>query len=324
MAEQTYRLLQLLSLLQARRDWSGPEIAGRLEVSERTVRRDIERLRALGYRVGALTGPDGGYRLEGGADLPPLLFDDDQAVALAIALESNVFPGSGIEEGAARALATLRQVLPSRLRHRLDGMPVTSLSARPGDSPPPVVPPEVLVELSATVRDCRILRVDYSRADTTLERNRLEPHGLITLGGRWYLLAWDLDNDGWRTLRVDRLVLRPPHGALFTPRAIPGGSVAAFVSARFKGSDHVDRWPCEGAVVLDLPARGVHPFAGDGTVEELADERCRLRAGSWSWGALAAAFLRFEADIDGVEPPALAEAFAVLARRAHMASEVGA
>lgn len=322
MAEQTYRLLQLLSLLQARRDWSGPELAGRLEVSERTVRRDIERLRALGYRIGGLTGPDGGYRLEGGADLPPLLFDDDQAVALAIALESNVFPGSGIEEGAARALATLRQVLPSRLRHRLDGMSVTSLSVRPGDAPPPVVPPEALVELSATVRDRRILRVDYSRADTTLERYRLEPHGLVTVGERWYLLAWDVDLDDWRTLRADRLVLRPPHGTRFTPRAIPGGSVAAFVSARFKGSDHVDRWPCEGAVVLEMPARDVRPFAGDGIVEELGDERCRLRAGSWSWGALAAAFLRFEAEIGDVEPPPLAEAFAALARRAHAASGV--
>ncbi|MGO1410640.1 MULTISPECIES: helix-turn-helix transcriptional regulator [unclassified Microbacterium] len=324
MTEPASRLLQLLSLLQVRRDWPGLELAERLEISSRTVRRDIERLRELGYRIGALTGPDGGYRLEAGADLPPLLFDDDQAVALAIALETSIFPGSGIEEGAVRALTTLRQVLPNRLRHRLDGMPVTTLPAGPGDARPPAVSSEALVELSAAIRDRRVLRLDYQRPGGEVSRHRVEPHGLVTTGGRWYLLAWDLERDDWRILRVDRLTPRPPHGARFTPRTVPGGSVAAFVSARFKGSDREDRWPCEGSVIIDLPARDVRPFAGDGSVEDLGDDRCRLRAGSWSWSALAAAFLRFDADIDGVDPPSLAEAFGDLARRAARARRVGA
>lgn len=323
MTEPASRLLQLLSLLQVRRDWPGPELAVRLGVSDRTVRRDIERLRELGYRIGALTGPDGGYRLEAGADLPPLLFDDEQAVALAIALESGSFPGSGIEEGAVRALTTVRQVLPRRLRHRLDGMAVTALPARPGNAGQSVVSSEALVELSTTVRDRRVLRLDYHRPGGEISRHRVEPHGLVTSGGRWYLFAWDLDRGDWRILRADRLTPCSPLGARFTPRTVPGGSVAAFVSARFKGSDHDDRWSCEGSVILDLPARDVLPFAGDGSVEDLGDERCRLRAGSWSWNALAAAFLRFDVDIDGVEPPALAEAFGVLARRASRARKVG-
>ncbi|MGO2112928.1 MAG: helix-turn-helix transcriptional regulator [Pseudoclavibacter sp.] len=217
MAEPATRVLQLLSLLQVRRDWSGAELAGRLGVSDRTVRRDIDRLRDLGYRIDAITGPDGGYWLKGGADLPPLLFDDDQAVALAIALEASIFPGSGIEEGAVRALTTLRQVLPGRLRHRLDGMAITALPARPGDARPPTVSSEALVELSATVRDRRILRLDYQRPGGEVSRHRVEPHGLVTTGGCWYLFAWDLDRGDWRTLRVDRLEPRPPHGARFTP-----------------------------------------------------------------------------------------------------------
>src|SRR5690606_9033852 len=145
-----------------RRDWVGTELAARLEVSDRTVRRDVERLRSLGYRVSATPGSTGGYRLDAGSELPPLLFDDDQAVALAIALETSLLTGSGIDEAAVRALTTLRQVLPGRLRHRLDGMAVTAIPGRPGDGRRPVVSPDLLLELSAVVRDRRVLRADRS------------------------------------------------------------------------------------------------------------------------------------------------------------------
>lgn len=316
MTEPASRMLRMLSLLQLRRDWSGPELAVRLEVSERTVRRDVERLRALGYRISAYSGPDGGYRLEAGGDLPPLLFDDEQAVAVVIALETSLLAASGIEEGAARALTTLRQVLPKRLQHRLDDMSIAAIPERPGDARRPVASPEVLLELSATIRDRHVVRADYWQSNGEVSRHRVEPHGLVIVGGRWYLLAWHLDRDDWRILRVDRLAPRAPHGPGFAPRSVPGGSVAAFVSARFKGSDRDDRWPCEGSVVLSLPARRVSPFAGDGSVEDLGDGRCRLRAGSWSWNALAAALLRFDADISEADPPALTEAFHVLAQRA--------
>jgi len=316
MTEPASRLLQLLSLLQVRRDWVGTELAARLEVSDRTVRRDVERLRSLGYRVSATPGSTGGYRLDAGSELPPLLFDDDQAVALAIALETSLLTGSGIDEAAVRALTTLRQVLPGRLRHRLDGMAVTAIPGRPGDGRRPVVSPDLLLELSAVVRDRRVLRADYGEAGSEIGRHRGEPHGLVAASGLWYLLAWDLDKADWRILRVDRLTPRPPHGAQFAPRPIPGGSVQAFVSARFKGSISEDRWPCEGSAILELPARDVRPFAGDGTVDQVGADRCRLHVGSWSWIGLAASLLRFDAEISEVEPPELAEALGVLAGRA--------
>ncbi|MDD7927956.1 WYL domain-containing protein [Microbacterium sp. NM3R9] len=316
----TSRLLTLLSLLQARRDWPGAVLAARLEVSDRTVRRDIDRLREMGYRIHASLGPDGGYRLDAGSELPPLLFDEDQTVAVALALRSAPAVGAGIGEAAIRALATIRQVMPSRLRHRLDALEITTVG-RPGDAAPPDVPLEVLVTLADAIRDRQTLRFDYVRGDDdsgadggAAPPRRAEPHHLVAAGGRWYLVGWDLDRDDWRLYRVDRVHPRIPHGPRFNRRAVPGGDVDAFVSARFRGSD-VDAWPCRGTVVVHLPARRVRPFAGDGTVTAVDDATCRLEAGSWSWTALAASFGRFDAPMEVVGPPELADAFAALADR---------
>ena len=248
------RLLSLLSLLQVRREWPGAVLAGRLEVSERTVRRDIDRLRELGYPVHAIKGPDGGYRLEAGSELPPLLFDDEQAVALAVALRSAAGIGAGIEDAAARALVTIGQVLPARLRRRVEA-----------------------VQLSAD----------------------------------------------WRIYRADRMTLRVPRGPRFEPGQVPGGDVAEFLSARFKGAETTGEWPCRGEVILELPAAQVIPFAGDGVVEELGPCRTALVTGSWSWTALAAALLRFDADLEVVGPPPLRDAFAELSRRAGRAYRSG-
>ncbi|TLP60658.1 helix-turn-helix transcriptional regulator [Microbispora triticiradicis] len=311
MPKTSARLLALLSLLQTRRDWPGALLAERLEVSPRTVRRDIDRLRELGYPITTFKGPDGGYRLDAGTELPPLLFDDEQAVALAIALQTAVTSGAGIEEASARALNTVRQVMPARLRHRIDALQVTAVG-RAAASPAPQVGTEVIMAISAAVHSREVLRFDYAPGPAP---RRAEPHHLVTWGGRWYLVAWDLDREEWRTFRADRITLRIPAGPRFTPRELPGGTVAAFLSARFRGSDGSGDWPCRGEVILGVAAAEVSPYVRDGVVEELGLDRCRLVLGSWSWTGLAAAVGRFDADIEVVGPAELKDAFAHLARR---------
>ncbi|PXY19724.1 helix-turn-helix transcriptional regulator [Prauserella muralis] len=317
MPKTSARLLALLSLLQARRDWPGTLLAERLDVSLRTVRRDIDRLRELGYPIVTTKGPDGGYRLGAGTQLPPLLFDDEQAVALTVALHVAATTGAGIEEAAARALHTVRQVMPARLRHRIDTLQVTAVER----AAPPRVDSGVLMAIGGAVHAREVLRFDYqaaSRPETDgppPPPRRVEPHHLVTRGGRWYLVAWDLDRDDWRTYRADRITPRIPTGPRFTPRELPGGDVAAFVARRFSGSDGSGGWPCRGEVILGLPAAEVSPFIGDGVVEELGPGRCRLVLGSWSWPALAATIGRFDADIEVVGPTELRAAFAHLARR---------
>lgn len=316
----TSRLLTLLSLLQTRRDWPGPVLASRLNVNDRTVRRDIDRLREMGYRIQATMGPDGGYRLDGGSELPPLLFDDDQTLAVAIALQAAPALGAGLEEAAIRALGTIRQVMPSRLQHRLDALTITTIEPHEGAASR-TISLDTLVILANAIRDRESLRFDYAAGDTTPvggqqppAPRRVEPHHLVTSHGRWYLLGWDLDRDDWRLYRVERIMLRIPHGPRFSLRAIPGGDVNDFISARFKGSD-TNQWPCRGTVILHLPARDVLPFAGDGTVTAIDDRTCTLEAGAWTWGALASSFGRFEAPMEIIGPPELAAAFATLAHR---------
>ena len=326
MLETSARLLSLLSLLQARRDWPGALLAERLEVSPRTVRRDVDRLRELGYPIQATKGPDGGYRLDAGTELPPLLFDDEQAVALAVALRTATTTGAGIGEAAARALSTVRQVMPARLRQRIDTLEITAVE-RAGNRDDAQVDTRVLLALGDAVRAREVLRFDYASAVTPrtgsedgppVPPRRVQPHHLVARGGRWYLVAWDLDRDDWRTFRADRMTPRIPTGPRFTPRDLPGGDVATFVANRFRGSDGSNgpgSWPCVGEVILDLPATEVTPFARDGTVEELGPQRCRLVLGSWSWPGLAATLGTFDADIEIVGPDALRDAFARLARR---------
>ncbi|WP_181019571.1 helix-turn-helix transcriptional regulator [Nonomuraea typhae] len=305
MQKTSARLLALLSLLQARRDWPGALLAERLEVSPRTVRRDVERLRELGYPIVAAKGPDGGYRLEAGSRLPPLLFDDEQAVALVVALQTVAVTGAGVGEAAARALTTVRQVMPARLRHRIDSFQVTAVE--PAAAAP--VDGATLSTLSAAIHAREEVRFDYPGG----RPRRAHPHHLLTWGGRWYLLAWDPDRGDWRTFRADRITPRVPNGPRFTPRDLPGGDVATFVTSRFRGSE--SGWPCRGEVILNLPAAEVSRYTPDGFAEELGPGWCRLILGSWSWPALAAAVGRFDADFEIIGPPELKEAAAHLARR---------
>lgn len=326
MSNPSGRLLALLSLLQTRRDWPGSLLAERLEVSARTVRRDVDRLRELGYPIAASPGPDGGYRLDAGSELPPLLFDDEQAVALAVALQTAATSVAGIEEAAERALRTLRQVLPARLRGRVDALQVTAVAGT-GNRSHPQVDPQVLVALSAAVHAEEVLRFDYTPGTPSgdagpggagLPTRRVEPHHLVTWGGRWYLVAWDLDREDWRTFRVDRLVPKANTGPRFRPRPLPEGDVAEFITSRFLGPERSagpDGWPCRGEVVLHRPAAEVSRYARGGVVEALDPKRCRLVLGAWSWPGLAAMIGQFDAEVEVIEPVELRDAFATLARR---------
>lgn len=320
MTPTTSRLLALLSLLQSRRDWPGPLLAERLAISPRTVRRDVDRLRDLGYPIAAVKGPDGGYRLEAGSDLPPLLFDEDQAVAIAIALRMATMSGAGIEDSAVRALSTVRQVMPNRLRRRIDSLEVTALRS-PSSGAQAEVASETLAAIGSAIHACELLRFDYKSTsegeagESTLQRS-VQPHHLLSSGGRWYLVSWDPDRDDWRIFRVDRIDLKSPTGVRFTPREVPGGDLHTFVSSRFRGSlDLSGEWPCRGEVILDRPAGEVRPYVGDGIVEALDSARCRVILGAWSWPALAAAFGKFDAGVEVVGPAELVDAFNMLALR---------
>lgn len=310
------RLLALLSLLQSRRDWPAAVLAQRLEVSTRTVRRDVERLRELDYSIEATRGPDGGYRLAPGVRLPPLLLDDEQAVAIAIALRSAAALGAGLEDAAERALATVGRLLPDHLAARVEDLVLT---APVGDAAA-VAEPAVLLRIGAAIRARTTLRFDYDLAGTAAdaeprEVRRIEPHHLLLRTGRWYLIGYEPDQEEWRILRVDRITPRLHTGRTFPPRTVPGGDAGRFLEARFKGSADADAWPAQGEAVLRLPIAAVAPYVGDGTVEPVDDEHCRVRLGSWSWGALAASLLRFEAELTDIAPAALRDAFAVLFAR---------
>jgi predicted DNA-binding transcriptional regulator YafY len=315
MADTPARLLTLLSLLQARRDWPGDTLADRLEVSTRTVRRDVGRLRELGYPVHATKGPDGGYRLEAGADLPPLLFDDEQAIAVAVALQTATTSVTGIEEAALRALATIRQVMPARLRGRVDALQVTAVER--GGWERPRVDTQHLLAIGLAVRAREVLRFEYAAPGTDAEQTRpprrVEPHHLVTWGGRWYLVAWDLERSDWRTFRVDRMTPRSPTGPRFSRRELPGLDVADYITTQFAGRQE---WPCQGEVILHAPASLASPWVrAGGFVEALGPERCRVVMGSWSWESLAASMGLFGVELDIVGPVELSEAAAQLSRR---------
>src|SRR6266852_4846293 len=228
MLSTSERLLRVLTLLESRREWSGADLAERLEVSTRTIRNDMVRLRTLGYPVGAASGVAGGYRLGAGAALPPLLLDDDEAVAVAVALRSSTGGGvAGIEETSVRALVKLEQVLPARLRRRVNTLSAYTV---PVVFSGPTVEPHILSTIAAACRDAEVLRMDYRKHDGTESTRSVEPYRLVHWGRRWYLVAWDRDRRAWRTFRVDRLQLRSPNGPRFTPREAPAEDIGEYVT----------------------------------------------------------------------------------------------
>ncbi|WSA18310.1 WYL domain-containing protein [Streptosporangium subroseum] len=275
MLETSARLLRLLSLLQQHRDWSGPQLADRLEVTVRTVRRDVDRLRELGYPVHATIGNIGGYRLGAGAAMPPLLLDDEEAVAVVVGLRTAANGTvAGIEETSVRVLAKLEQILPSRLRYRVSALDAATVAQhRPGA----VVSAEVLTTIAAACRDHQRLRMDYRSHDGTDTTRTVEPRKLVHAGRRWYLVAYDLDRADWRTFRVDRLRPRTPAGPRFSPREPPAGDIGEYAS----WAVGVDRYRYQARFTMYAPAAHVaERVPADAGVVEAVDERsCVLRAG---------------------------------------------
>jgi predicted DNA-binding transcriptional regulator YafY len=314
MWETSARLLKLLSLLQARRDWSGADLAARLEVSDRTVRRDVGRLRDLGYPVHASRGTDGGYRLGAGAAMPPLLLDDDEAVAVAVGLRTAArSPVTGIEETSVRALAKLEQVLPSRLRRRVSAVADYTVPVPP-DSPAPAVDPAVLTTLASACRDHERLRFGYRSHDGTSAIRSAEPHRLVTWGRRWYLVAWDTERGGWRTFRVDRIAPRTPAGPRFTPRDLPeGGDVAAYVARGVSAAAFRFRARVTVHAPAAVVATRINPAVG--VVEAIDDRSCVLATGADSVQMVAVYLGLLDLDFDVSEPPELIARLRMLAGR---------
>jgi predicted DNA-binding transcriptional regulator YafY len=303
MANTSSRTLRLLSLLQTHRYWPGAELADRLRVSVRTLRRDVDRLRELGYPVEAQRGVDGGYQLAPGAALPPLVVDDEEAVALAIGLRAAAQGAvAGIEESSIRALTKVVQVMPPRLRRRVDALRMATVPAVWGNGP--TVDSGVLTTVAQSCRDEERLRFAYTAARGERTARHVEPYRLVSLGRRWYLVAYDLTRHDWRSFRLDRLSDPESTGERFRPRALPAEDPAAFVRAG------IVNLPTPYAVeaVVHAGADDVRPKIGQwATIEDLGDGRCTLRmtADSLDWPTLALGAIGAEFEV--LTPPELAE-----------------
>jgi predicted DNA-binding transcriptional regulator YafY len=316
MLETSSRLLDLLSLLQARRDWPGAELAERLEVSGRTIRRDVERLRALGYPVESLTGPAGGYRLRAGTAMPPLLLDEEEAIAIVVGLRTAARASvTGIEETSIRALVKLEQVLPVHLRRRVAALGSATI-APPAQGP--TVDPQHLTTIATACRDSECVRFDYRSRDDVATRREVEPHSLVNLGRRWYLLAWDRRREDWRTFRVDRLRRPASMGVPFKPRALPAEDAAAFVQQSITGA--FSRF--EARVTVHAPANEIasrHPYLA-GMLTPIDAQSCEYRPSDDDLEWLAMRIAMLGVDVDVHEPPELIAHLNALAGRLRRAA----
>jgi predicted DNA-binding transcriptional regulator YafY len=318
--DPTARVLQLLSLLQTHKFWPGGELADRLDVSDRTLRRDVDRLRALGYPVDSTPGTAGGYRLAAGAHMPPLLLEDEEAVAIAVGLRAAAGASvEGIEETALRALAKLEQVLPDRLRRRVNAIHGSVTQLRwPGSGP--MVDPAALAVLAQACRDHEEVRFDYQRRDGEGSRRLVQPHALVSGGRRWYLVAWDVRRSDWRTFRVDRLRAPKLAGARFEVRPVPAEDAAAFVRQSI-GSMPM---PHAATVVVDAPVEDVRALLRwvDATMEARPDGRTdvHVRSESPEWIDTVVALLAGSWDLEVTDPADLRLRLATLARRLRQAS----
>ncbi|HZB47489.1 MAG TPA: transcriptional regulator [Mycobacteriales bacterium] len=300
--DPTARILRLLSLLQTYRHWPGEELSDRLGVSPRTLRRDVDRLRELGYPVDTSRGTGGGYQLAAGTRIPPLLLDDDEAVAIAVGLRTATGGGvTGIEETSVQALAKLQQVLPPRLRRRVDALAdatETTVFPRRG----PTVPADVLVAVAQACRGQEQLRFAYAAADGTESARLVEPHRLVARGRRWYLVAWDLQRDAWRTFRVDRLARPFANGVRFTPRELPAEDAAAYVAQALRSvpqrHEALLAVPLPLAEATEQVPRWVGELAADGPDRSLL----RVANDSAEWLALTLTMLEVEVTLLDASP----------------------
>ena len=302
MSDPTARTLALLALLQTHRFWSGTELADRLGVSARTVRRDVDRLRELGYRVDAAPGVDGGYQLVAGTAVPPLLVDEDEAVALTVGLRAAAGASiEGIDETTVRLLAKLDQVLPDRLRRRVEALHSNVEVLR--WTPQQTVSATSLTVLAQGCRDREEVRFGYTRKDGEESSRLVRPYQLVSVGHRWYLVAWDCRREDWRTFRVDRMVEPKLAGARIGPLTLPVGSAADFVAAGLRAATEQH----EAVVLLagdpDEIERLAHWFRGDLTPEGNGTTRMRLTAESLEWLAGMIAILSTSFAVTIVDAP---------------------
>lgn len=316
MASTSARALALLSMLTTGAVVPGEDLARRLGVSPRTLRRDVDTLRELGYAVEPVKGAGGGYRLGPGGALPPLVLDEEQVVAVVVALQTTSSVLRGIEDASRRALATVRQVMPRRLRRDADAFTVTAL---PNQWEFPAPPPDAALvrAVGAAVRQRVVLRVrvdDPTGAGPPTERV-VEPHHLVVWAARWYLVAHDPSRARWDVLRLDRLADPELTGVPFAERPLPDGGPGALVRRTPDRGDTLAPWPCSGSAVLDVPAEVVAEFAPGGAVVRRVDAtRCELSMGAWSWIGLAGLFVTFGSPLSDVRPAELRAACARAAR----------
>ncbi|GAA3021403.1 YafY family protein [Streptosporangium longisporum] len=305
MANTSSRTLRLLSLLQTHRYWPGTELAERLGVSARTLRRDIDRLRELGYPVEARRGVDGGYELAAGASLPPLVIDDEEAVALAVGLQAAARSAvEGVAESSVRALTKVAQVMPARLRRQVEALRAMTVPAEWDGPAGAGVDPGVLTAVALACRDGERLRFSYTAAGGRRTDRHTEPHRLVCLGRRWYLVAYDLTRHDWRSFRVDRLAAPQGDGSRFRPRDLPAADAAEFVRS---GLEMLPR-PYRVEVLADAPAAVARERVGRWcTVEEVDAGHCRVRmtSDSLDWPVMALGVLGTDFRVLG--PPELLE-----------------
>jgi predicted DNA-binding transcriptional regulator YafY len=309
MAETAERILGLLSLLTAGHVWRGDDLAERLGVTARTVRRDIDRLRDLGYEVRAVPGPAGGYALGAGAVLPPMMLDDDAAVAVAVGLRSAASGGvAGMEEAAVRAAAAIERVLPERLKRRVDALHATVVPLPSGTTP---VQPSLLGMVALACRDSERLRFSYTDGKGAASRRHVEPYRLVSAARRWYLVARDIDRDAWRSFRLDRITDPLPTGVRSCPADPP--DAARFVAEGTSTKPY--RW--QARVLLDAPASVVADRvpASTGVIEAAGTGQCVLISGSDSLDAIAFHLAMLDIPFTPLEPPELRETCAALAAR---------
>jgi predicted DNA-binding transcriptional regulator YafY len=309
--DPTARILRLLSLLQTYRHWAGDELSDRLGVSPRTLRRDVDRLRELGYPVDTTRGTGGGYQLSAGTRIPPLLLDDDEAVAIAVGLRTAAGGGvTGIEETSLQALAKLQQVLPPRLRRRVDALADTT-ETTVFTRRQPSVSADTLVAVAQAARGREQLRFGYAAADGTESSRLVEPHRLVARGRRWYLVAWDLQRDAWRTFRVDRLERPFANGVRFTPRELPAEDAAAYVAQALRSVPQRHQALLALPLAFEAAQERVPRWIGELTAD--GDDRTLLRAANDNveWLAITLTMLDVEATLVDATPE-VREALAAL------------
>lgn len=313
MLDTSARLLRLLTLLQSRREWSGPELAERLEVDVRTVRRDAERLRALGYQVRASSGPGGGYQFGAGRDMPPLLLDDEEALAIAVALRTAASSVARLEHVALQVLVKLEQVLPKRLHTRLRALQTVTVSLGKNRDE---VDPRLLTELAAACREFERLTFGYASYAGRPSTRQVEPHRLAHTGRRWYLVAWDVDRTDWRTFRVDRIG-KVSRGSSFEPRTFPE-DIATYVSRAIA----YEPYQVRARILLNESAEelGARLPPWVGVLEPVDEKHCILAIGGPSLASIASHLVFIESEFEVLEPPELIPYLETVAARLNRAN----